>query len=93
MKQIGLVVQITFDVVPDESINKESIRSFFEDYANVRSVHYYKRQVQGYVKFYEDNLAFLKRHLASILDRKGKIGDYKFSMKIMQQMTFAGNNF
>ena len=82
MKQTDLVAQITFDIVPNETVTKESIRDFFERFTHVRSVHYYKRQVQGYVKFYEENINMLKRCLDEILEKKPSIDGFKFSIKI-----------
>jgi len=91
MKQTDLVVQITFDIVPSEAITKEKIRNFFNNYSTVKSVKYYKRQVQGYIKFYEENPNSVQHSLSELFERKPNIDGFKFSIKIIPQLTFAGN--
>ena len=95
LKQTGLVVQITFDEVPSDLLTKKKIHEFFEQFVSVKEVHYFRKQVQGYIKFHEENSNVLNRYLSSITDARPKlnIAGYKFNIKVMPQLTFAGNTY
>ncbi len=88
-KLTGKRVQITFDCINRE-MDRRKIKDFFENYARVKSVHYTKLQVQGYVKFVEEEK--LEEALHMLLNKKLTIGGTKCSIKIINLTTFIGNN-
>ena len=87
-KLTGKRVQLTFDCI-NRDMDRTKIKHFFEQYARVKSVHYTKLQVMGYVMFYDEEN--LEKNLAPLVNTKLSIDGAKCQMKILHLTTFVGN--